>query len=278
MKMEPQVILKYFSITFLWSWVCWSIPIMFGLTLDNVITLIFFALGGIAPSATGILCAYLKRDREYLKDFRNRILDFSLIDKGWYLIIFSLIPVTTVLGIGLNFWFTGALPQFTALNNYLSNPLALISFAVLMLINGPIVEEIGWRGFALDHLERKYNWVISSIILASFWALWHWPLFLIKGTYQYGLLKESLFLFLDFNLQIYALSIIMDWIYHNNRRSILSGILVHFCVNFFGEIFDLPGNAMMARTIVQILVAITILAYWKGKGREIKVKKLRVLG
>lgn len=72
-------------------------------------------------------------------------------------------------------------------------------------------------------------------------------------------------MFIDFNAGIFALSIIMDWIYNNNGRSILSGILVHFCTIFFGEILGLPGNIMYIRTIIQVIIAIMILIFWKAK-------------
>ncbi|MDK2799660.1 MAG: protease family protein [Clostridiales bacterium] len=100
-------------------------------------------------------------------------------------------------------------------------------------------------------------------------------MFFIEGTFQYNLINESFLLFVDFNVAIFAQSIIMDWIYNNNSRSILSGVLVHFCINFFGEILNLPSNIMYLRTIIQVIIAIMILIFWKAKPSRIvnKVQK-----
>ena len=37
-------------------------------------------------------------------------------------------------------------------------------------------EEIGWRGFLLPRLERRFGAVAASPIVSLFWAGWHLPL------------------------------------------------------------------------------------------------------
>jgi membrane protease YdiL (CAAX protease family) len=89
-------------------------------------------------------------------------------------------------------------------------------------------------------------------------------MFFIKGTYQNELLNRSFLVFIDFYVAIFAASVIMDWIYNNNNRSILSGVLVHFCINFFGELLELPDYAMYFRTAAQIVLAVIILVSCSG--------------
>ncbi|MDF2685764.1 MAG: Abortive infection protein, partial [Clostridia bacterium] len=232
---------------------------------NNIITKILYMLAGIAPSATGIILVCINNDKDYRKDFWKRILNFKLISVKWYLIIFIVIPITSCIAILINYLFTSSFPDFKSLENLIKNPFSILTFALYMLLFGPIAEEIGWRGYALDYLEKKFNWVSSSLILGFFWAFWHLPMFFIKGTYQYDLMNKSFLLFIDFYIAIFAVSIIMDWVYNNSKRSILSGILIHFCINFFGEIFDLPDNIMYLRTLVQVILAVFILIYYKIK-------------
>ena len=130
---------------------------------------------------------------------------------------------------------------------------------------GPIPEELGWRGYALDHLEQSYSRINASLILGFFWMMWHLPLFFIHGTYQYILLQSSPFLMLDFMIQFYPLSIMMDWVYHNTNRSIASGVLFHFCINFFGELIDIPDETKYYRTTAQLIIAAIILYTWKKR-------------
>ncbi len=254
---------RFFIITFAWSWGVWMIPIILGMGIDNPVAMICLALGGIAPSTTGIILARMKPDRGYWRDFCRRIINVKQIPFLWWLIMILIIPVCSVVALILYRHLTGRTPELATMNKFLSNPFSILPFALFMLFFGPLPEEIGWRGFALDHLEKKYNWVNASLILGFFWMMWHLPLFLIGGTYQHGLMQHSPWLLLDFMIQFYPASIMMDWVYHNTRRSILSGVVFHFFINFFGEFIDMPDDAKYFRTLVQIVIALCILAAWK---------------
>ena len=60
------------------------------------------------------------------------------------------------------------------------------SFLPLLII-GPLSEEIGWRGYALERLQTRWNALTSSLIVGLVWALWHLPLFMMVGTSQHEL-------------------------------------------------------------------------------------------
>ena len=259
---------NFLLITFAFSWGLWSIPVLAGLDISHPLTIACFALGGIAPSTTGIILAKTGGSREYWTDFLRRTLSFRQISLSWWGIMLLIIPLTTAIGLLAWYITTGSVPEFETLNKFIASPLSIIPFALFMFIFGPVPEEIGWRGYALDHLERKYSRVKASMILGFFWMMWHIPMFMISGTYQHGLFQESPWLMLDFMIQFYPLSIIMDWIYHNTRRSILSGVMLHFFINFFGEFIDIPGEAKFYRTGVQTILALTIIAVWYLEKRK----------
>jgi membrane protease YdiL (CAAX protease family) len=43
-----------------------------------------------------------------------------------------------------------------------------------------LLEEIGWRGFALPRLQAKFGPLAGTLILAFVWAAWHDPQHMIR--------------------------------------------------------------------------------------------------
>ena len=103
----------------------------------------------------------------------------------------------------------------------------------------------------------------SSLILGLVWALWHLPLFFIAGSYQSGL-RGAPFCWL-FPVQVVALSVAVTWICNHNRRSTLSAVLLHFMVNFVGELFLLTPRAEVCYALLWIIAAVVVPLVWGPK-------------
>ena len=87
-------------------------------------------------------------------------------------------------------------------------------FFYVLLLNA-LPEEYGWRGFALDRLQKKSSALSASLILGLIWALWHLPLFFIEGTTQAAIPM------VQYMLQTVVLSIFYTWLYNNTGGSVL---------------------------------------------------------
>ena len=126
---------------------------------------------------------------------------------------------------------------------------------------------MAWRGYALDGLQRKWNAQTSSLIVGVVWTLWHLPLFFIEGSYQNGLGVGTLAFWL-FMMDKVPQSVVMTWIYNNNERSTLSAVLLHFMVNFVGELFDLSPRAEILYIALWFVAAIVVVTVWGLTGRR----------
>lgn len=258
-KSSPWI---YFVLALGWSWLVWIPLARSGIDISKAPGKIFFVLGLIGPSFSAIVLTYFVGDEQGRHDFWERVVSFTRITPRWYAIILLIAPLYSLLAIMTGLMLHGALPHFDTAIRYIKNPITIIPFALKTLIYGPLPEELGWRGYALDRLQRNHGALVSSIILGAIWAIWHIPMFFI-----YGSLMSEVFplwstrFWVAMGPGIFAASIIMTWIYNNTQRSILGAIIFHFMMNFTGEFLRLPGDYKNYQFIWIIIIAILIVIY-----------------
>lgn len=195
------------------------------------------------------------------RDFWLRIIDIRRIKLRWYPVIFLFPAALDGLAALLDFLTGGRGWTFGAqVEQYSATPLYLIAIAFI----APTFEEFGWRGYALDRLQLRWNALASSLILGFFWALWHLPLFFIKGTYQYSLGVGSL-AFWTYMVYIIPLAIFFTWIFNNNNRSTLAAILFHVTIDVTGEVFSITERAYTYFVILEFVAAIAITMIWGAR-------------
>lgn len=242
-------------ITFIYSWTFWISSILISYEFAYFPTFLLFFIGGIGPSLTGVVLTYKLKTREEVKNFWNRSFSFKQIKLEWYgiIIFFSLIPILLAGMIDLVIGGKGISINGEIYSNFFN------FFPYLMfLIIAVLAEEFGWRGYAQDALQKSYSRFLSSLILGSFWALWHLPLFFMENTYQYNLGVGTLEFWLFF-ISLIPTTVLYTWIYNNTRQSILSAILFHFSINFFGETFIFATGVDVIRFIIILTLSIIII-------------------
>ncbi len=95
-------------------------------------------------------------------------------------------------------------------------------------------EEIGWRGFLVPALRRRYSFLATALISGAIWALYHYPL-IIAG--QYGddtprVIGLPIFSLLMFSWMILAMSVILAWL-RERSASVWPAALLHAAHNLF---------------------------------------------
>ena len=130
---------------------------------------------------------------------------------------------------------------------------------LILLIGGPLGEEIGWRGFLLPHFLERRSPLISSLLVALFWFVWRLPLLLLPGTDQpvLGVVSNALF--------IAGWSVLFTWIYLGTKRSLLAMLLLYTCINTFqlfmsGAATAEPNLLMLGYAVAAALAAINVAA------------------
>ena len=254
----------FFGLTFLLTWACWIPAGLLSIEQHGLLVKILHYAGGAMPTVVTLLLLYLFHGREERRDYWRRVIDLKRISMVWYVVILLIVPILTIAGIVIDLLFGGIGAEIDVLINFLRNPLSLIPFVMMMLLFGPLPEEMAWRGYALDGLQIKRNALTASLILGAAWALWHLPLFWVQGTYQQGLGVGTQQFWL-FMLDKIPLSIIMTWIFNNNQRSTATAVIFHFMVNFVGELVDLSLRAEMIYIASWWICALLVSMIWKSK-------------
>jgi hypothetical protein len=139
----------------------------------------------------------------------------------------------------------------------LSTPALVWGALIHLFLFGPLIEEPGWRGFALPRLLNRFTPFVSSLILGVMWGVWHLPSFFISSLVQADL---SLPLFLVMGI---ATSVLMTWIFSHTGGSVLFAILFHYAVNFNLSIIGVPLAAM---TSFILIAATLVLVFDKEAG------------
>lgn len=246
---------QFFLLTFLISWGAWAMLILLGaddLDLASPLTLLFL-LGGFGPTLAGLALTAISEGREGLATLWRRTFEVQF-GLRWYLVIFLLFPAVNVLAIAI--WRAGgvSLLDLSLTLSLMGSTGALIPMLFLSFITGALAEEYGWRGYALDRLQAKWDAAISSFALGALWAIWHLPLFLMRGAPQ----SASGVSFLLFAAWIVVLSPIYTWVYNGTGQSLAAVLLLHWVSTITGSL--LP--TAQSETIGLAIVSSVIMLWW----------------
>ncbi|MEE4177076.1 MAG: CPBP family intramembrane glutamic endopeptidase [Bacteroides sp.] len=101
-----------------------------------------------------------------------------------------------------------------------------LTIAFDFLFGGAVGEEIGWRGFALPLLLKRFNPLKASLILGVLWSFWHLPIDLAAGFGVGGIGGILIRLF-----TVCPMSIIITWFFLHSRFGIITSLLLHAGMN-----------------------------------------------
>ena len=102
-----------------------------------------------------------------------------------------------------------------------------LTVVLTAVVTGLVVgffEEVGWTGFAVPRLQKRYGILTTGLIVGFVWGAWHFPPFWTKETFTaalpFALLLGQLFSWLP------PYRILMVWVY-GRTESLLVAILMH---------------------------------------------------
>ena len=226
-----------------------------------------------------------------------KILKRNISDLGWkwgktkYQFLSYLIPIFYALIAYLAIWvlgwggfynkeFVNALTESYGLGP-IGNGFTIVFYVILLGVFGTIRsmasalgEEIGWRGFLVPELYKKYGFTKTSLISGIIWGVWHLPI-LLFADYNSG--TPSWYAMTCFMVLIIGISFIYTW-FRIKSGSLWTAVILHATHNLFIQNIFTPLTTDTGNTayyidefgIVLPIVGIGFALYYWKKRKELK--------
>ena len=167
----------------------------------------------------------------------------------WQALAFFFWPAILLVPAGIAHLFGAALamPQPRAAI-WLSIAYASVSFLHSFLFTAAL-EEPGWRGFLLPHLQQRFSPLLASLLVWFSWALWHAPLDFhrpFRFTVVDYLLVRVVFLL--------PITIILTWLYNRSGGNLLSVTIFHAAMNTFPALLPHFPKALALVIVFAVMV------------------------
>ncbi|NLZ85246.1 MAG: CPBP family intramembrane metalloprotease [Acholeplasmataceae bacterium] len=186
----------------------------------------FVTAGTFVPSLFGLLFAYLCGGKTELLSLLKSLINVRIGIKGW-VITFLILPAVSAVSCLIFYLWEESLPekQFPLW----SIPLAFVYILIMM---GPLGEEMGWRGFALKRMLASQTPLEASFWLGMIWSFWHLPLFFINGTTQNALLSFGIVpAVAGYFLYTMMISLLITLLFVISKGSVFGSIMLHAAGN-----------------------------------------------
>jgi uncharacterized protein len=238
---KSHPVLTYFALVFAISWsgalVVFGPGVFLGTKEISVVGQSPFAyLAFLAgPSVAGILSAGLVHGRAGLRDVRSRLLRWR-VGVRWYavaLLTAPLLMTATLFALSLTS------PVFLPAIITASDKTSLLVSGIAVGLVVPFFEELGWTGFAIPELGKRYDILTTGLIVGLLWGAWHFPLFSGSASSS-GAIPPALYLAVLLFSWLPSYRLLMMWV-HDHTKSLLVLMLMHVPIDFGGLVLISPA-------------------------------------
>jgi membrane protease YdiL (CAAX protease family) len=120
-------------------------------------------------------------------------------------------------------------------------------------------EELGWRGFLLDRLRRRFSALSSALIIAPLWIVFHAPLWL-RPEFGYAAIPIPAFI-----ISTVSLSITYVYLVNLSGESLFIATLAHFLQNavlaFVPQLGIEPGSFFYYYAALNAVYALLVIGF-----------------
>jgi membrane protease YdiL (CAAX protease family) len=212
---RTAAIVIFFAIAFGIPWGTWIVLRARHVSFTQGMPLAYM-LGAAFCSGAGVVATYVETGLPGVKDLARRCVLYRVSVLWWLYALFLALGVHVVATVTYG-TIHGRIGPVRPLE--LFHQWWLFYVFAFGLLQGPLAEELGWRGFLLPHLLERCSPLTASVVLGLVWAAWHVNMFF-----------SPLSTLALFTASAVALSILMTVLFLHTRRSVLLAIVMHWSV------------------------------------------------
>jgi membrane protease YdiL (CAAX protease family) len=204
----------FFMVAFGIPWTTWIVLRMKHVAFPE--GTLAFTLSTAFCSAGGVVATYIANGRSGLKELAHRCVLYR-VPVAWWLYALFLAPAVHAVATVIYGTAHGRVGPVRPMERF--HQWWLFYMFLFILFQGPLAEELAWRGFLLPRLLGKCSPLRASMILGVVWAAWHINVF-FSPISTWALFTAS----------AVALSILMTVLFLHTHGSVLLAIVMHWSV------------------------------------------------
>jgi membrane protease YdiL (CAAX protease family) len=239
-----RVFWSHLILTFAIMGACWGACIILGangLTMkDHAWIYLPWFMGGVSPAIAAFVVLKKNGIVAGFKDWIKHVFDFK--HNAWAYLLTILFPIlhTTLMCL---------------ISGYRKGlHLYWLPLMILAMVFAGGLEEAGWRYVTFHELDKKLGFVLSNLITAVIWWLWHLPLFFISGASQH---HKNFFVF---GVMVLGLSFMLGTV-RKVTGSVWLCVLCHAIINSVGSFYhyDMYGSYLAAAVTTGVMAVISLV-------------------
>jgi len=227
---KKYVVAIYFFLTFALSWGVMSMmitPYSFPLTSEqsNAVGPMLYVGMLVGPSVSGLLMIGILDGKTGYRELFSRLTKWR-VGVQWYAAAILGTPIlATIVLLALSLGSPEFIPALLTSED--KTNLLIMGISIGLMVG--LFEEIGWTGFSVPQLRKRYNIQRTGLIVGLIWGAWHFPLFWGINSFSAGLPLAVLIGQLFAWLPAFRTALVLV---HDQTKSLLVTILMHASLVF----------------------------------------------
>jgi uncharacterized protein len=189
------------------------------------------------PSVASLLLTGLVSGRAGLREVLSRLLKWR-VGVHWYAVALLAAPLLMLV---ILLALSALSPQFRPAIVTADDKVSHVLFGLAVGLVAGIFEELGWTGFAIPRLRRRYGILTTGLVVGFLWGAWHLLVTFWASGATSGTLALTSYL-LDPLLFLPVYRVLMVWVY-DRTGSLLVGMLMHASLTASARIISPPAIA-----------------------------------